>query len=376
MMAGMQTYLLEDHSTDDKRDGEGAVVALRDGSLFFVYGRFAGGGDASPAVLVSRVSTDGGGSWSEAKRFFDPEPGWINVMSVSLLRLHDDRLAALFLVKLDANTCVPYWTTSTDDSVTWTPPQRIVSNGGYYVVNNDRLVQLADGRLLVPYAFSTAVGNCSFPLSGCLISDDAGQTWRHGKQEIAVEPEHYRLPAQVVADATPALRLFGYRQICTQEPGAVELADGRILMWARSNGGYAYASTSTDRGEHWLPYRVLCDTPMANGPATIKRVPGTQRLVMLHNDRSGTPYGSPTFPWRTPLAVSVSDDEGATWKAHAPLLGDDSHNYCYYSLCFFGGRSLVTTYESANATLPNGTPVRHNLRSLRVVVVDNAWWLD
>ncbi|NLF22294.1 MAG: exo-alpha-sialidase [Lentisphaerae bacterium] len=373
-MSQLLSYLLEDHSSDRNRSGEGAAVELKDGRLLLVYGRFKGGGDASPAELVSRISADGGRSWSEPSLFFAPEPGWVNAMSASLLRLADGRIAALFLVKLQHDLCVPYWTTSADEGVTWTPPRRLVDGHGYYVINNDRLVQLSDGRLLAPYAYSPHVAGCAQPLSGCLISDDGGESWRHGRQEIQVEPGHYHLPHRIVADATPPLRIFRQGHVCTQEPGVVELADGRVMMWARSNGGCAYAALSEDRGDHWSPYECLCPIPMANGPATIKRLPGTRRLVMLHNDRSDVPFGDPTFSWRTPLAVSTSDDEGRSWRPHAPLIADTSHNYCYASLCFFGGKALVSTYESLDVPQPEGGVLRRNLHSLRLVVVENDWF--
>lgn len=373
-MKPIHTEILEDHTSDKNRSGEGAAVALKDGSLYLVYGRFRGGGDASPAELVSRRSRDGGRSWSAPEIFFTPDPSWVNAMSVSLLRLADGRLAALFLVKLTHDICVPFWTTSEDEALHWSPPRRIIANDGYYVVNNDRLVQLGDGRLLIPYAYSDRMSDCRLPLSGCFLSDDGGETWRHSRQEIRVEPENYHIPKTIVFDSTPALRLFRFRQVCTQEPGVVELASGEVLMWARSNGGWAYAALSSDRGDHWSPYKLLCKTPMANGPATIKRIPGTGRLAMLHNDRGGVPFGAPAFQWRTPLAVSISEDEGASWQPHEALLKDDSHNYCYYSMCFFDGQCLVTTYQSAEETLEDGTIARRNLRSLRVLVVDNAWW--
>lgn len=373
-MHAIRTQILEDHTRDGNRSGEGAAIQLKDGSLFLVYGAFRGGGDASPAKLVSRRSRDGGRTWSEPDLFFMPDPGWTNAMSVSLLRLQDDRLAAMFLVKIKPDLCIPYWMTSEDEGAHWHDPVRMIANDGYYVVNNDRLVQLEDGRLLVPYAFSPRMADCGLPLSGCLISDDAGKSWRHGKQEIRVMPENYHLPENVVPDATPALRLFRFHQVCTQEPGVIALTDGRVMMWARSNGGCAYAAYSSDRGDTWTPFTVLCETPMANGPATIKRVPDTHRLVMLHNDRRGIPFGDPTFQWRTPLAVSVSDDEGATWQTHEPLVADDSHNYCYYSMCFFDEQCLISTYESADFRQEDGTMVRRNLRSLRLIVVDNAWW--
>ncbi len=251
----------------------------------------------------------------------------------------------------------------------------MIANGGYYVVNNDRLVQLSGGRLLLPYAYSMTLEGCIQPRCGCFISDDAGESWRHGDEEIYVQPDNYHIPELIIPDKLVALRNMTYERVCSQEPGVVELTEGRVMMWARSNGGCTYVAYSEDSGQTWSPFKVLCDTPMANGPATIMRVPDTSRLVMLHNDRTGVPYGDDTFQWRTPLAVSVSDDDGASWNLHEPLICDDTHNYCYYSMCFFADKCLVTTYESVNNIDDNGKEVRRNLRSLRTLIVDNAWWM-
>lgn len=384
-MSIIKDTILEDHSTDGKRSGEGAVVGLNDGTLYFVYGQFDGPFDASAARLVSRRSPDGGMSWEDAEVFFEPDPAWVNVMSVSLLRLQDGGIGCAFLAKLAEDTCVPHWTSSSDDAQSWSEPQPMVSavpifnkpHFGYYVVNNDRLVQLANGRILVPYAHYVKFPERNAVLRksrcGCLISDDGGANWRHSQDEIQVQPENYHVPECIVADATPALRVLRYELVTNQEPGVIELTDGRVLMWARSNGGCAYAAYSTDAGETWGPFKALCGIPMAQGPATIKRVPGTQRLVMIHNDRTGVPYGSPAFPERTPLAVSVSDDEGSTWQRHQPLRGDNS-DYCYYSILFFGDKSLVTTYESANIRQEDGSKKKTGRAKLRTIVLENAWW--
>ncbi len=386
-MSIIKSMILEDHTTDGNRSGEGAAVELRNGSLLFVYGQFNGSFDASPARLVSRKTVDGGMSWSDSEVFLEPDPEWVNIMSVSLLRLQNGHLGCAFLVKPDKASCLPYWTVSQDDGATWREPQPIVTGGhyvvagkqfrGYYVVNNDRLVQLAGGRLLLPYHHyvDPPGGNFRLPRCGCLVSDDHGDTWRHGREEIDVQPENYHIPELVVPDRLPALRIMTYHRVNSQEPGVIELTDGRIMMWARSNGGCAYAAFSKDKGETWSPFKVLCNIPMAQGPATIKRVPGTRRLVMIHNDRTGIPYGSPDFPWRSPLAVSVSDNEGADWQQHPPLIGDDAQ-YCYYSLLFFGERSLATTYESATIRREDGSQEKKGRAKLRMMVLDNSWWLQ
>jgi len=371
----MESFILEDHSGDGKRSGEGAAVALADGRLLLIYGQFDGAADDSPARLVSRISADGGRTWTVPERFVEPRADWINVMSVSLLRLQDNRLAAVFLARSGPDLCIPYWMTSADEAQTWTTPCRMIDGEGFHVVNNDRLVQLADGRILLPYKYgASSVTPGHMPLCGVLRSDDAGETWRHGIEEIRVLPENYRIPHDVVPDRTPALRIFGLQQVFTNEPGVVELADGTVLMWARSNGGYTYAARSTDRGETWSPFKILCDTPMAVGPATIKRLPGSQRLLMLHNDRTGIPFGHALFQFRAPLAVSTSDDEGRTWQRRSPLAADPGRSYCYFSMCFHDRRCLISTYESVDRKMPDGSIHQRTLASLRLFDVSDQWW--
>ena len=63
-------------------------------------------------------------------------------------------------------------------------------------------------------------------------------------------------------------------RVTVQEPGVVELRDGRLMMYCRSNGGSQYVSHSQDGGETWSPLgpsRII--SPLS--PASIKRIPQT-----------------------------------------------------------------------------------------------------
>ena len=53
-------------SKDNPRNSEGDFVTLKDGRILFIYTHFTGGGrDDSSAYLASRVSKDGGKTWSK-----------------------------------------------------------------------------------------------------------------------------------------------------------------------------------------------------------------------------------------------------------------------------------------------------------------------
>jgi sialidase-1 len=367
---------IEDHRTDGLRSGEGCVAALPDGSLYMVYGRFEGTSDHAKATLVERRSTDGGLHWSKAVVLRETPAGALNLMSVSLLPLDDGRLACVYLRKNALSDCRPCFMTSGDGARTWSEPRYALDKPGYYVVNNDRLVQLNSGRLLIPY---TAYGpEPRFNLAegvycGCALSDDRGATWRRGTGEIRIEPANVRLPLLADEARTDSASPVNNDQIQCQEPGVVELADGRIMMWCRSRGGYAYRVYSADGGETWSPFEAIADFAMPNGPQSIKRLPGSARLVMLYNDRRGVPFGHPQFQWRRPLAMAVSDDGGLSWRRLGLLEPETVPTTCYYSICFHADNVVFTYYEGVMMVRDN-LYVPRNLASLKLKIVKRSYF--
>ena len=145
-----------DFSNKNPRNSEGAFVTLKDGRIAFFYTRYNGehGGDHDTADIVVRYSADNGETWSDYTVIYRG-PAHGNAMSCSSLRLQDGRIMLVFLIKrrikgMDAETddvmdCRPFATFSSDECRTWTTPRCMVRAPGYYVGNNDRLVQLDDG---------------------------------------------------------------------------------------------------------------------------------------------------------------------------------------------------------------------------------------
>jgi len=367
--------LIEDHRGDDLRSGEGCVAPLRDGSLYLVYGRFEGPRDEDRATLVERRSVDGGVHWTAPEALVRTPEGALNVMSVSLLPLSDGRLAALYLRKNSRADCRPFFMTSADDARTWTEPVVVTERPGYYVVNNDRLVQLSGGRLLVPYAWTNPdIHHAWNVFCGCAISDDLGRTWRLGRQEIQIESRNILWPKLVDESNPDVLRDIREGRAACQEPGVVELLDGRVLMWCRSPGGYAYRAVSDDGGESWSPFMAIPEFAMPCGPQSIKRLPGSGRLIMLYNDKEGIPYGHAQWHWRRPLAIAVSDDDGATWRRHGLLEPETIPSNCYYSICLHGENVVFTYYEGMMQTGPDGTSAPRNLASLKLKIVRRKYF--
>ncbi len=312
---------------ENPRNSEGAFVTLKSGRILFLYTRFHGGADdASPARIVSIYSDDDGRTWSPDFRVEVEITSGANVMSASLLRLRSGAIALFYLLKNSIIDCRPLMRISTDEGKTWSDPQSLTSAPGYFVLNNDRVIQLQGGRLVVPLAFHRARGSDpktyrswdSRGIALWLLSDDEGKTWREAD-------DWWALPAHTSTGL--------------QEPGVVELSDGRVFSWMRTDQGVQYGCWSVDAQRWPLPERTGLASPAS--PASIKRVPGATDLLAVFNDHSGRfafPKGK-----RTPLVAALSSDGGKTWPRRKPIETDPEGWYCYTAI-HFAKDSLLLAY--------------------------------
>jgi len=315
-------------TAEHPRKSEGAFLELKSGRVVFYYTEFYGGrGDDSPGEIVSIYSDDRGATWSTQPDVVVENRGQQNVMSVSLLRLANGKIALFYLIKNGLHDCRPYMQVSEDETKTWSAPELMVQAPGYFVMNNDRVIQLRSGRLIAPLAFhrmkgpSTTDHRSSFDgraIALWYLSDNDGKTWRE-------------------ADTWWALPVA--TQTGMQEPGVVELADGALFSWARTDQGSQYACLSTNSGKSWsAPVPTELRSPVS--PATIKRLPGSSDLLAIYNDHSGK-FPHPDSRKRTPLVAAISRDGGKTWPVRKLLEGDPDGWYCYLAMEFVDDSVLL-----------------------------------
>jgi len=310
------------------RNSEGDFIQLSDGRILYIYTHFTGGGgDDDPAFLAGRISADGGETWTTEDITVVPNEGKWNVMSVSLLRLRSGAIGLFYLCKQGQDDCRLYLRTSTDEAQTWSEPTLCIPVDGYFVVNNDRVVQLASGRLVAPAARHVLPGETQFRpgVAMCFVSDDEGKTWTQGA-EIAPPP-----------NSGSGL----------QEPGVIELKDGRLMMLCRTGHGCQYRCYSSDGGLTWTDAEPT-DIMSPCSPATFERIPQTGDILMIWNDHSKDAKLGET---RTPLTVAISRDEGQTWEHAKDIETAPDGCYCYTALEFVGDRVLLA-YCATEATLP------------------------
>ena len=302
------------------RNSEGDFVRLKDGTILFAWSRFYEGGaienaswDNGGADIVFRRSCDNGESWSSEDEMLVRNDA-MNVMSVSFLRLRDGRIALFYVRKLSATESEIVMRTSADEAKTWSDAVKASAclPRGYYVLNNARVIQLATGRILVPLALhreKTAGRPAGEASLVCAFSDDGGATWRGGAFVDTFEKDG--------------------RRVVTQEPGVVELKDGRVMMWTRTDCGSQYAGYSSDGGETWSAFGPT-GLVGPRSPATVRRL-ATGELVAVWNDHRLNPELVPRGR-RAPLSVALSRDEGGTWGGSVPIEENLADFLCYTAL--------------------------------------------
>lgn len=354
--AGDQIVLNIPWSQEATRNSEGGFVTLKSGRITFYYCQFSGGASDFDRNTVMEVHSDDRGiSWSKPALKLRPPEGTLSLMVLCPLRLADGRIALAYGQKSSFLECRAYVQFSSDEGDTWSRPVLITAGPGYYTINNDRMIQTRSGRLILPAGFlrNRSMVNDWPALDQratilWFISDDAGATWREAKSE-------WKSPVPSESGL--------------QEPGVVELADGSLYSWARSDAGHQFEFRSTGGGETWSP-PVASPLRSPLSPASIKRLPGAATLLAIYNDYSGRfPY-PPVDPQklyrgRTPLVSAFSTDGGKTWPA-AKLLEGDLHGEFHYPAIHFVGDSVLVAY-SFN---PSGGP---HLGSLRIRRLNLAW---
>ena len=330
-----QTVLKLNPSDDNPRNSEGDFITLNDGRILFIYSHFTSGdGDHASAFLAGRYSNDGGITWSDKDIKISSNESGLNVMSVSLLRLINGDIALFYLRKNSLTDCRPILRISKDEGKTWSEEVLCINDRiGYFVLNNDRVIQLKNGRLIAPVS-QHAAPDMEWSGSGRIrtyYSDDNGVSWKAGK-EVA-NPDDMTL----------------------QEPGVVALKDGRIMMFLRNNSGFQYISFSSDQGESWSPAEQS-GIKSPRSPASIERIPATGDLLMVWNNNGGE--NKAIAGKRTPFNVGISKDEGKTWQIIRTLADDPDGWYCYTSI-EFAGEHVLLSHSAGNRKENNGLAVTH-----------------
>ena len=324
---------------ENRRNSEGDFILLKDGSILFVYSRYgAGDGDGDAADLYAIRSSDGGRSFSEPRLLVSRAScGADNLMSVTLRRMKNGDLGLFFLKKSAPCQCRLFLMRSPDEGKTFSAPVACIPHRGYFVVNNDRVILTGDGTWLAPAACTGVLiddetGEGSFGRAYFIVyaSDDDGATWyKKGETHPAGGFERSRTGLQ--------------------EPGLLELSDGTLWAWFRTDTGWQYESFSRDGGASWTgPVRSSFTAPPS--PLTAERLSDRSILAVWnpvpitnHRGDRSVRYGFWTGG-RTPLVAARSFDDGKTFSSPEILEDDPDLGYAYTAILELPDRSALLGY--------------------------------
>jgi hypothetical protein len=334
------------------RNSEGAFLDLNDGRILFVYSRFVGTShsDAAKARLAARRSSDGGATWSEDTLIETPEENDVmNVMSVSLVRLGNGEIGLFYLLRRSWHDMRMWCRRSGDEGNTWGPAVQCMPVAGYYVVNNDRVVRLKSGRLVIPAALHRNFADRNEAsavdwrgIAEFFLSDDDGRTWRKARGYCTLPVVHTKSGLQ--------------------EPGLIELGNGVLWAWARTDLGRQYEFFSHDGGETWsVPAPSRFTSP--NSPLSMKRMPASERLFAIWNP--GPAYETrplqPIGGDRTPLVAALGSTPDGRWSRAVVIDGKDGVDEGYsYTAIHFTPDGVLLAYCAG------GAADKHRLAKLRI----------
>ncbi len=301
------------------RNSEADAVVLRDGRILFAWTEFIGDGksDWTTARLSARISSDQGLTWGD--RFTLQENiGAMNVMEPDLLRLKSGKILFIFCRKNSPADAAPFVRISRDDAKTFSPPvpMAITPSPSYTGFNHDRAIQLKSGRILMPLFFTSDYRTDPHIRSRVYYSDNEGASWK---------------PSETILDLPQS-------KAGAQEPGVIELLDGRVMLWVRTDLGRIYRAYSRDKGKTFSELKPIPELDSPLSPQSIKRHPKSGDLVLVWNNAVKT---------RTPLSAAVSSDEGLTWK-HVKVIDEvPGETYAYTSIEWLRDKALLSYYVGA-----------------------------
>lgn len=311
----------------NNRNSEGSFIKLKNGNLLFAYTRYGSGGcdDQCVADIYGIISEDEDESFGKPFLIFScKDLNADNVMSVSLIRMKNGDIGLFYLQKHNKfHNCIPYLTTSSDEGKTWNEHRRCIDEDGYFVLNNDRVITLNNGRILMPVAKHSFEGDVFLPGSIYMYaSDDNGITWNRLSEEIKINPfNNFRKNFNALHNS--------------MEPGIIQLENGTVWCYIRTELGRQYETFSEDFGVTWsVPHPspfTSSDSPMCVKKLKNGKLFAVWNPIPIHNGKATVINGVWTGA-RTPLVCALLNKE-ANFENNCKIIESDKESgFCYCAI--------------------------------------------
>ena len=312
------------------RGNMGDFILLKDGSLMMSYTSLDVEGINSPGIEAIK-SSDLGKTWDEPFTVI-PKPRQPNAKGIfrhpGFIRLPNGEILISYIYNTLPSTPYyghSYYRRSDDEGQTWGDQFILTPHPGLVNLHNDRLQILSTGRILAiaEYkAYMPDTNDHSGYVGISFFSDDMGYGWQVSKNTVDMYP------------------------IEVQEPDAVELKDGRILMFGRTYSGHPVRAYSSDGGETWGKGEEIMELNMPYaGLPTVRRIPSTGDLLFIWITEKSIDKTDPKILRRCALSSAISQDEGKTFIHQRNIAHDPDDDFGYQCIEFVKGDIAIMGYH-------------------------------
>lgn len=320
---------------NNPRNSEGDFARLKNGKILFAYSRYTGDSahDDAACNIGGMLSSDNGKTFQPLPHLLATakEHNTLNIMSVSLHRLANGELCLFYLCKKGPQSEV-YLRRAKGDETEFGEPELCIpkKRGVYYVVNNCRVCVLKSGEVLIPMAKHRIINGSGtyFGTAQIFKGDADGKNWQ-------VLSKTLKMPF-------PARSRTGL-----QEPGLIELDDGRIYGYFRTDRHFQYESFSADKGQTWsIPVPSVFTSP--DSPMLLTKNPYSGIFYSLWNpipNYNGRLEGQKRWihAGRTPFVLAQSEN-GIDFSSYTVIEDDPAHGYCYPAVFFLNEKEVLLSY--------------------------------
>jgi sialidase-1 len=301
----------------------GDVVQLSGGTLLMSYTQ-------DPGIMGIR-SQDQGKTWNEPFILIPTPkpPAKGRYGHPSFLRLPDGDVLLSYIYTTHPTTPYyghNYYRRSADECETWTEQFILSPHPGYHLVHNDRLFILSSGRIVAMAEYKAHMPSTrdhSGYVGIAFYSDDSGHSWQVSKNTVDMQP------------------------VEVQEADAVELKDGRVMMFARTYSGFPVRAYSTDGCETWSQGEPIQELSMPYaGLPTVRRIPSTGDLLFIWISERSIDKNDPKIHRRCALTSAISKDEGNTFEHLRHIARDPEDDFGYQCVEFLADNLALIAYHA------------------------------
>ncbi len=314
----MEKYLIAEFETYAR---EPILRKMPDGSLICM---FLTGGPSEPYnenfVAVSR-SFDDGKTWEEPQKLFDHESRGVWCTEICTEKEIPTAFVHTYNAKSHYRELITFVSQTFDNGKTWTTPISIP--GTVRGCSMRQAITLSNGDILVPlYCME---GEAKFDWTNEWVSETSEWYFRCG---VGICPKGDTNFYRYGNIQLPATNLW--------EPNAIEVENGHVIMYLRSNCGFLRYSESFDYGRTWSEVK---DLPIPHADTKITALKIKDNIILINNFATRE-------EGRIRLAIAKSKD-GINFE-HICYLEEENTNIFYpHAFADDETQTLYVAYENA-----------------------------